>query len=147
MMRLDVKKTTGKLYTSNPQGLRYLDEEAELLQITRAGADLPNVTVVKELSPSPSLFKLFVHEWKGKPANEWWWKYEEKFNEELKNAHKLKGLRDVYKKLLAGENVVLICFCSDHRICHRKLIGDFFAEYGVKAIELNPVTEDQLSLF
>ncbi|GAE94614.1 hypothetical protein JCM21714_3789 [Gracilibacillus boraciitolerans JCM 21714] len=144
-----MKKPTGKLYTSNPQGLRYLKEDAELLQITRAGADLPNTTVVKELSPSPYLFKLFVNEWKGKPAEQWWDNYKERFNEELKNETKLIGLRYVYKKLLAGNNVVLICFCSDHRICHRKLVGgEFFKTYGgVKVLELNPVKQDQLSLF
>ncbi|HDR7805742.1 MULTISPECIES: DUF488 family protein, N3 subclade [Bacillus] len=137
----------GRLYTSNPAGLRFLKEEAEIWQITRGGISIPNTILVRGLSPSPQLFQTFIQDWKDKPFNEWWDLYEKRFLVEMKNDEKLRGLRDVYKKLLMGKNVVLVCFCKDHRYCHRRLVGEFFKPYGVEAIELNPISQDQLSLF
>jgi uncharacterized protein YeaO (DUF488 family) len=140
-------KHLGKLYTSNPSGLRYLSEDVEIWQITRGGVNLPNTILVKELSPSPDLFQTFVRNWKGRPFDQWWGLYEERFYKELESDEKLKGLRNVYKRLLLGKNLVLVCFCKDHRFCHRRLVGDFFIPYGVEAIELNPITKEQLSFF
>ncbi|WP_047150829.1 DUF488 domain-containing protein [Aneurinibacillus tyrosinisolvens] len=137
----------GKLYTTNPAGLKNLKVEAELWQITRAGYDLPDTVIVKNLSPSPELFKRFIRSWKGKPPKEWWPEYENLFSKELETDEKIRSLRDVYKKLLQGKNVVLICFCADHRYCHRRLVGEFFLPYGVKAEELNPVLVEQITLF
>lgn len=141
------KKPTGMLYTSNPAGLKNLNIEAEVWQITRGGLTLPNVILEKKLSPSSSLFQTFIQDWKGKPFNQWWPKYEKKFLIELETEEKIRGLRDVYKRLLLGKNVVLVCFCKDHRYCHRRLVGEFFKPYGVKAIELNPISQEQISLF
>lgn len=138
---------TGKLYTSNPTGLKYLTEKAEIWQIMRAGPELPGSIRVKELSPSDQLFRTYIRAWRGKPANKWWPFYEEQFKNELKTEEKLQGLRSVYKRLLLGQSVVLICFCDDHRICHRRLVGEFFQQYGVKALELNPINSEQLTLF
>jgi uncharacterized protein YeaO (DUF488 family) len=138
---------TGNLFTSNPAGLINLNVEAELWQITRGGVQLPNTLLVKNLSPSKTLFLKFVHEWKGYPYDEWWHKYERLFLKELSTEEKLRGLRDVYKRLLLGKNVVLICFCHDHRFCHRRLVAEFFEPYGVKAKELNPIKVEQLSIF
>lgn len=138
---------TGKLYTSNPTGLKYLKEEAEIWQIMRAGPELAHAIRVKELSPSDQLFQSYVRTWRHKPSNEWWPLYEDRFMREMKTEEKLYGLRAIYKRLLMGKNVVLICFCDDHRICHRRLVGEFFKSYGVEAVELNPVKTEQLSLF
>ncbi|WP_026679180.1 DUF488 family protein [Fictibacillus gelatini] len=138
---------TGRLYTSNPSGLKYLKEQAELWQIMRAGPELPSAIRVKELSPSDQLFKRYIKEWRGKPPIKWWTLYEEQFMKEMKTEEKLQGLRAVYKGLLLGRTIVLICFCEDHRVCHRRLVGEFFKQYGVEAVELNPVNSDQLTLF
>lgn len=138
---------TGKLYTSNPSGLKYIKEDVELWQIMRAGYDLSEALRVQELSPSDELFQTYIRAWKNKSSKEWWPLYEQRFQKEMQSEEKLKGLRAVYKKLLLGQNIVLICFCDDHRICHRKLVGEFFEPYGVKAIELNPVKTEQISLF
>jgi uncharacterized protein YeaO (DUF488 family) len=138
---------TGKLFTSNPAGLRYLKEEAEIWQIMRAGFEIKEALRVKELSPSDDLFQTYIRAWRNKPSEQWWSLYEERFQKELKTEEKIYGLRKVYKQLLMGHNVVLICFCDDHRICHRRLVGEFFNSYGVDAIELNPVNSEQISLF
>ena len=138
---------TGKLFTSNPAGLRYLKEEAEIWQIMRAGFEIKEALRVKELSPSDDLFQTYIRAWRNKPSEQWWPLYEERFQKELKTEEKIYGLRKVYKQLLMGHNVVLICFCDDHRICHRRLVGEFFNSYGVDAIELNPVNSEQISLF
>ncbi|WP_330501606.1 DUF488 domain-containing protein [Peribacillus frigoritolerans] len=142
-----MKKITGNLFTSNPAGLKYLKEEAEIWQITRGGLTLPGAYQIKKLSPSPSLFQTFTQDWKGKPFEFWWPLYEKRFAVEMQSEEKIRGLRDVYKKLLQGKNVVLVCFCKDHRYCHRRLVGEFFEQYGIRAMELNPITQEQLSLF
>lgn len=138
---------TGKLYTSNPAGLKFLKEEAEIWQIMRAGHDLSNAIRVTSLSPSDQLFQSYVRSWRHKPQDEWWPLYEKRFMNEMKTAEKLHGLRAVYKRLLMGRNIVLICFCDDHRICHRRLVGEFFEQFGVEPIELNPIKTEQISLF
>lgn len=137
----------GRLYTTNPTGLKFLKEEAELWQIMRAGPELANAIRVKELSPSDQLFQSYIRTWRHKSSEEWWPLYQERFLKELQTDEKLKGLREVYKSLLKGNNVVLICFCDDHRICHRRLVGEFFKPYGIEAVELNPVNSEQISLF
>lgn len=143
----NLKKVKGNLYTTNPAGLVNLNVEAELWQITRAGHRLPNTLLVKQLSPSKELFFTFLKDWRKKPYEEWWPKYEKRFLEELKTPEKLKGLREIYKRLLIGKNVVLICFCDDHRYCHRRLVAEFFKKFGVISKELNPVKTEQLSIF
>lgn len=146
---MDKKKLIpkGKLFTSNPAGLQNLEVKAELWQIMRAANTLPNCIQVKSLSPSKTLFLKYSQEWKGKSYQEWWPKYEKCFNEELKKDVVVQSLREIYKKLLLGENIVLICFCNDHRYCHRRLVAEFFEPYGVKPIELNPIKVEQLSIF
>lgn len=113
----------------------------------RAGHEIPDALRVQELSPSDELFQTYLRAWRNKPPKEWWPFYEQRFKKEMQSEEVLKGLRAVYKRLLLGRNVVLICFCDDHRICHRRLVGEFFEPYGVKAIELNPVKTEQISLF
>jgi uncharacterized protein YeaO (DUF488 family) len=142
-----MKAPTGKLYTSNVTGLKKVDFEAEILLITRAGQEIPNVKVVRELSPSPDLFQTFLNQWKNKNPAEWWHLYEQRFQHELISNEKKRALREVYKKLLNGNDVVLVCFCADHRYCHRRLVGEFFKPYGVEAKEINPLDIEQLTLF
>ncbi|KMK77367.1 DUF488 family protein [Alkalihalobacillus pseudalcaliphilus] len=140
-------KPRGQLFTSNPAGLKYLEEQAELWQITRAGVEIPNTLLVKQLSPSKELFLRFVKHWKGSSSKEWWPKYEELFLQELENEESIQCLREIYKRLLIGKNIVLICFCDDHRYCHRRLVADFFRQFHIEPIELNPIKSEQLPLF
>lgn len=141
----NLTKPNGKLFTSNPNGLKKLKVDAELWQITRAGIDIPNATVVRELSPSPELYHQYITQWKGLPPQDWWTQYEQRFLKELNSPDKLQLLRKIYCKLLKNINIVLICFCQDHLHCHRRLVGDFFRAYDVEVEELNPLM--QLSMF
>ncbi|WP_246369825.1 DUF488 family protein [Saccharibacillus deserti] len=142
-----LRKPTGRLYTSNLPGLKKLNKTADRLLITRAGAEISNVEPVRALSPSPELFHTYLDEWKDRPDKGWWPEYERRFRRELESGEKRTALREVYKRLLRGQDVVLICFCKDHRYCHRRLVGEFYGEYGVQAEELNPVTVEQIDLF
>jgi uncharacterized protein YeaO (DUF488 family) len=138
-------KPTGKLYTSNLAGIKNLDIDAEVLMITRAGPDIDGIVRVRSLSPSPELFQRYLNDWKHLNPQEWWHKYKEQFQIELEQ--KKEALRDIYRELLKGKNVVLVCFCNDHRYCHRRLVGEFFFQYGITVKELNPITQEQLTLF
>ena len=138
-------KPTGRLFTSNPNGLKKIRIDAELWQITRAGHDIPNAIIVRELSPSLELYNLFINQWKNLPPRDWWDQYEQRFLKELNSPEKLLFLRKIYCKLLKNTNIILICFCQDHIHCHRRLVGDFFRTYDVEVEELNP--KMQLSMF
>lgn len=141
-----MQKCSGRLYTSNPQGLKSLTTDGEIWQITRAGLDLPGTIRVKELAPSPYLFRRFNSQWKFMDPQKWWPSYEQLFTRELQTPEKINALRMLYRKLAQGTDVVLVCFCHDHHYCHRKLVGDFFEPYGIHAVELNPLKYRQLSL-
>lgn len=138
-------KPSGRLYTSNPNGLKKLKIDAELWQITRAGQDIPNAIIVRDLSPSQELYSLYISKWRNLPPENWWPQYEQRFLKELNSPEKLPILRKIYCKLLTNTNIVLICFCQDHIHCHRRLVGDFFRKYDVDVEELNP--KMQLSMF
>ena len=133
-----MKKPIGKLYTSNPDKLKYLDVKAEIWQITRSNTLLVNEAIlVRGLAPSDQLFNKYINKWKNTPAGNWWHEYEELFLKELGNEEKLSNLRLLYKKIMEGINIVLLCFCKDANYCHRRLVGEFFNQYGIKSIELN----------
>lgn len=73
----------------------------------------------------------------------------------MKTVEKLISLREIYRKLLEGKNIVLLCFCRDHKYCHRRLVAEFFNQYGIEVEELNPLKSkiiindpsEQLSIF
>ncbi|ANY68619.1 hypothetical protein BBD42_20685 [Paenibacillus sp. BIHB 4019] len=138
---------SGKLYTSNLNGLKKINFPATKLMITRAEIDIEGVAMYQALAPSQDLFQFSLDGRKEVADFAWWPKYEERFAAELQFDRKLEALRQVYRMLLEGSDVVLICFCHDHRYCHRRLVGEFFAPYGVKAEELNPVLIEQMKLF
>lgn len=133
-----MKESIGKLYTSNPDNLKYLNQKAEIWQITRSKTLLTNeVILVQGLAPSDQLYKKYINKWKNKPAEDWWHEYEEIFLKELETEEKINNLRLLYKKLCEGNNIVLLCFCKDAKYCHRRLVGEFFNQYDIKSIELN----------
>ena len=147
------KKTSGFLFTSNVNGLRNLKVESEIWQITRAGI-IPNSTLVRGLAPSTELFEKYLTEWKKLPTKDWWQEYETRFLEELKSQEKLDCLREVYRRLKNGTNIVLVCFCKDYNYCHRKLVAEFFRQYDITSEELDiqkelvdPIIHEQLTIF
>lgn len=147
-----MKRQAGKLYTSNPSGLKHLEQEAEVWQITRGGVLIPGAVLVRALAPSQALFSKYLSEWKDLPANQWWEDYKKQFVDELTSEEPILILRALYKKLIGGTSVVLLCLCKDYNYCHRKLVGEFFVKYDLEATELayeepKPQGPIQLSLF
>ncbi|MDW7651223.1 MAG: DUF488 family protein [Bacillota bacterium] len=132
-----MKRPTGKLYTSNPSGLKHLNHEAEIWQITRGRLLFDDALLVRGLAPSEELFNHFINNWKDLPPEQWWQEYERQFLLELKSDEKLSNLRTLYKTLQFGKNVILVCFCKDVLYCHRRLVGEFFMQHGVEAVELS----------
>lgn len=59
-MLVSSNEIKGKLYTSNPNGLKNIKSDVELWQITRAGNMIPNTLLVRNLAPSQQLFHTFV---------------------------------------------------------------------------------------
>lgn len=142
-----MKRPTGKLYTSNPNSLRYLDGEADIWQITRRGILISGAIPVRTLAPSEELFRKYLTQWQKLPPDQWWPYYEEYFRGELESEEKLSGLRVLYKALLVGKSIVLLCFCKEAQYCHRRLVGEYFLKYDIEATELVSTDPKQLSIF
>lgn len=124
----------GKLYLVSVSNLKKLPTNIYVkLLITRKRLDIAGVLYAPKLAPSSQLFNKYLKEWKNKPPKEWWDKYSTIFNEEL--VYKKPQLRRLYKMLNVSIDVALICFCN-RRECHRYLVADYLAKYGVEVIEI-----------
>lgn len=123
----------------------------EVWQITRAGNHIPGTLWVPDLAPGPQLFKRYLHEWKDRPGNEWWDRYKELFEQELRTDEKLNALRKIWNYVESGRVIALVCYCRDSRYCHRTLVGNFLEQHGVRVEEhkkaKNNTEVAQLTLF
>ena len=80
-----MNEPTGLIFTSNVNGLRNFKIDSEIWQITRAGTQIPNSTLVRSLAPSLELFEKYLKEWRNLPGKDWWIEYGDRFLEELKS--------------------------------------------------------------
>jgi len=143
--------STGHIITASISSLRHLQCD-EIWQITRANSNIKGTVWVPELAPSQTLFKLHQSEWKEQPPEIWWTTYEKRFNEELKTEEKLSALRRLSRAIEAGKTIALVCFCSDSRYCHRRLVEIFLHQHGMNVAEfdkntVNDGSPQQLALF
>lgn len=65
-----------------------------------------------------------------------WDEYEIYFKEEMKKEPMISGLRDLYRRLKNGEDIILVCYEKDYMFCHRRLIGEFLKGYGAEYNEI-----------
>jgi uncharacterized protein YeaO (DUF488 family) len=65
-----------------------------------------------------------------------WDEYEVYFKEEMQKDPMLTALRQLYKRLKSGEDIILVCYEKDYMQCHRRLIGEFLKQFGVEYHEL-----------
>ena len=123
---------SGKAVTcSFKQSKSYNADEKWL--ITRGKKDLPGYKRVPELAPSEELFNKYINHWKGKPGHIWWSKYKSEFMKQFKKPQFLIQLALLYEKVQnQNKNILLVCFCENVEYCHRKLIGFFLLEKGLK---------------
>jgi len=56
--------------------------------------------------------------------------------EELKLPEKRMALRKLWRLLLEGKNIGLLCFCSDYRYCHRTIVGEVLSKEGAQVEEV-----------
>lgn len=66
-----------------------------------------------------------------------WEDFEYYFKEEMKKDPMLTALRQLYKRLKSGEDIILVCYEKDYMFCHRRLIGEFLAQFGIEYKELD----------
>ena len=115
--------------------------------ITRAGQDVPGLSRHSKLAPSRQLFNRYWRQWRGQDPATWWPTYAAAFRKELQTDEKLQELRTLYSAVQAGQTIALVCYCPDARHCHRRLVGEFLAQYGVEVSEAQaPLKPVQLML-
>lgn len=68
-----------------------------------------------------------------------WYDFEYFFKKEMKEQPMLGALRELYKRLKHGEDIILACYEKDDSICHRRLIGEFLSQYGIEYKEIEGV--------
>ena len=124
----------GTLFTTNIGGMRRIQAD-EYWSVTRGGGDIAGTTRVKELAPSPDLYRQYLSQWRGRPPEGWWSEYERLFLAEMQAPVAVEGLRVLYRRLQSAHSVALVCYCSDPDHCHRRLLGDFLSRHGVTVVE------------
>ena len=90
-----------------------------------------------ELSPSKQLFFDYL-KWKKEgiwDENTFKEKYMPRFLGEIKNNPKaIRELKKLIEMDKNGENIILVCFCTDANMCHRRIIASILAENGANVI-------------
>ena len=96
----------------------------EVWGIVRSSRQLPkDVFHAPLLSPSNELFQQYLHwraegEWTQEKFDK---EYTPIFKQELQNPKVQTLLKNLIKKA-ETKNILLVCFCKDERMCHRKLV-------------------------
>ena len=67
-----------------------------------------------------------------------WCDFEREFKKEMEKQPMLQGLRDLYRRVKNGEDIILACYEKEDTKCHRRLIGEFLQQYGIYYAELQP---------
>lgn len=108
-----------------------------------------NTIHVPELSPTPELFQWYLFQKK----NGWWGVkhfdiyYVSQFIRDIAgDASSRNRLNELYTKHQAGKNILIVCFCTDERICHRSIIGGLLQGIGVE-VKSTTVNDPDYSYF
>jgi uncharacterized protein YeaO (DUF488 family) len=57
--------------------------------------------------------------------------YEPKFRYEIQHRNSAKqDLSTIVRTLKSGRNVAVACYCGNHQMCHRGIIGEIFEKIG-----------------
>ena len=126
----------GELYLIPLCQLRLLPEHIKTrLLITRSKRKISGITWYPELAPSKELFKTYLSKWKNGEVKNWWDLYTKRFIEEIVQEPKNSAMKDLYETLNNGNDVALICFCTNKH-CHRYIIGNIMKMAGIKVHEI-----------
>lgn len=120
-----------KLYTCALSKLRDFPEIKNKYFIVRFNKDvhIDGLKHLPELSPSPELLSRTK---KAQADGSFdFGSYKDELLEELANEEKaISVCDDIGIKLDSGEDVLLVCFCPNPNICHRKIIAEVFESNG-----------------
>lgn len=126
----------GVLYLIPLYKLHLLPDHVKLkLLITRSERKIEGITWFPQLAPSKELFEQYMSEWRNGKVENWWDLYTEKFTAELLQEPKHSAMRRLYNILTSGNNVALICFCTNRK-CHRYIIADVMKITNIKVKEI-----------
>lgn len=119
----------GSLYLSSISNIKKIPDNVIKLLITRKpikNYKKYDIYYVPSLAPSLQLFSEYSS------GNKSWKEFVFTFRRDMILNKELNIYLDkVYKQIMSGKNVALICYCSDSDKCHRGIIANYFKELGV----------------
>jgi len=117
----------------------------ERWQITRSPDVSDSLIWVPELGPGRELFEKYNKDWRYEDPQTWWPQYRQRFMDELESDEKKVFLRILWKKIMSGKTIALVCFCPNAAICHRSLVAEFLSGYGIETFEYQSVKPERIS--
>ena len=63
-----------------------------------------------------------------------WEEFESEFKKQMNTGTTLQAMRELYRRLKNGEDIILVCYEKDDTQCHRRLIREFLSQW-IKAKE------------
>lgn len=125
----------GSLYLMNINGIKGIEDQLAFKVFgVRIAKFLPNGWELRqELAPSRTLlFKAKAleknKEWDTTAFQEFY--LPNYLNEIRQNDKAYKEINEIATTLNKGHNVYYACYCKDHTICHRSIVGDIFERNG-----------------
>lgn len=132
------KDISGRIILVNIDQAYKLNDNIIKLFIARQ--PLPNLDKMKwkwasKLAPSNDLLYAF------KKENIDWETYYVRYKREvIYNPTVVDALNTIYNHLKLGEDIALICYCTDDRYCHRGILGEYYKDLGIEVITLKDLT-------
>ncbi len=124
----------GKIYLSSYYTRNYgVQGKVTYINVARKDMEGINEKII-ELAPSKELFNWY---WTHKEETNWFDYYKREYKAQViardKKARKI--LMEVRDRVLAGENICLLCFCRKSNKCHRGILGEIFKHCGLEVID------------
>lgn len=121
-------------------------QDADVVDITRTGADHRPQYFGAAFAPSARLLSPFLHRRReGVLTDADWERYVEGYTAEMRASFRVRGAS--WRELLSRPRVVLACFCTDAERCHRTVLGrEILPRLGARYVGEILRTSPQLGL-
>lgn len=101
------------------------------LAITYKPVNSKSIIDVPDLAPTNSLFWVWFRSWRERKDHKWFPNYKNIYLKQFSLASEEK-LELITLFLDRGDDVHIMCYCTDERVCHRSIIKEMLKQKGYK---------------